>query len=75
MQHSFKTYRESGKTGQDGGEAYVPLSPNSYRARGVRRKEGRKYLRNSVTLSFILIQFSITNLETLAAICRALKLT
>ena len=40
-----------------------PLHPNSYSARGGGRKEGRKNLRNSVTLSFMLIQFSTNNLE------------
>ena len=26
MQHSFTTFRERGKTGEDGGEAYLPPS-------------------------------------------------
>ena len=44
---------------------YLPpqLPPNSYRARGWGRKEGRKNLRNFVTLSFMLIQFLTSNLE------------
>ena len=71
MQHSFTIFRERGKTGQDGREGSIGTTisttttnpPNSYRGRGGGRKDARKNLRNSVTLSFMLIQFSTSNLE------------
>ena len=39
-----------------------PSPPNSYKARGGEREVGRKNIRNSVTLPFMLIHLSTGNL-------------
>ena len=76
MQHSFRTFRERGRTGQDGGEAEVPLSvppPPPTQLLQSKRCTGEE---EPQKFSHTLIQFSTSNLEkVLPAACGALKLT
>ena len=73
MQQSFTKFRERGKTGEDGGEAQVPLSvppqlptttstpPTLTGEQVVGGKQGGRTSENTVTLSLMRIQISKSN--------------